>query len=419
MKKRIILIVSFFLMHSVISQTYEGDRVLTVRSHDSINDLPRAKGALGINMKLNGYYDVYGGLQDSETFNIGQINVFGTDDSPSFKMDMYQTQIFIQGDYVTNGGENIKAIVEFDFWGGNGHMRLRKAYVETNHWQIGQNWNNFGDELIWPNVMEWEGPPSGVWVRSPHIKYFNTFKNQQWIYEFSLEAPMVDYVSLGELEPLVEEEYQVTPDLTAAIKYKREWGHLRFSSILRNIRYKLDGETDNFIGYGFTISGIYKTEKKNNLQFQLIGGKGITAYLTSVSGLGADGYPTNDSGFNATPSYGGWISYEYYFTPKFHSNLVFGFTEYKFDDMERFILSEDLPNNPIDDTLILNGNYYSYHTYGIINLLYDPFERMTIGLELDYGLKYVDYDGFANDQYVNDNIERNAMRISFGFMFYL
>ncbi len=59
-------------------------------------------------MKLNGYYDVYGGLQDSETFNIGLINVFGIDDSQSFKMDLYQTQIFIQGDYIIKGGKNVK-----------------------------------------------------------------------------------------------------------------------------------------------------------------------------------------------------------------------------------------------------------------------------------------------------------------------
>ncbi len=415
------LISCLFLFFTVFSfsQTYDGDRVLTVRSYDSINDQPKAKGALGINMKLNGYYDVYGGLQDSETFNIGQINVFGTDDSQSFKMDMYQTQIFIQGDYVTKGGENVKAVVEFDFWGGNGHMRLRKAYVETNHWQIGQNWNNFGDEVLWPNVMEWEGPPSGIWIRSPHIKYFNTFKNKEWVYEVSLEAPMVDYVSLGELEPLVEEEYQVTPDLTAAIKYKKEWGHFRFSSILRNIRYKFDGETDSFIGYGFTLSGIYKTERKNNLQFQLIGGKGINAYLTSVSGLGYDGYPTIEGDFDATPSYGGWISYEYYFTPKFHSNIVFGYTKYRFEDMERYILSEELPNDPIDDVLVLGGDYSSYHSYGILNFMYDPFERMTIGLELDYGRKDVDYNGLANDIFIDENKERDAMRISFGFMFYL
>ena len=134
---------------------------------------------------------------------------------------MYQTQAFIEGSYLQKNGKSIKARVEFDFWGGSGHMRLRKAYVETSHWQIGQNWNNFGDEDLWPNVMEWEGPPSGIWVRTPHIKYFNTFNNKSWIYEISIEAPIIDYVALGEIEPLVEEEYQNTPDLTLAGKYEK------------------------------------------------------------------------------------------------------------------------------------------------------------------------------------------------------
>jgi len=411
----LIITVSF----STIGQTYNNDRLLTVRSEDSINKLPRMKGALGINMKLNGYFDVFGGLQDSETFNIGKINVFGTDDSNSFKMDLYQTQLFVQGDYITKKGEKIKAVVEFDFWGGNGHMRLRKAYVETNHWQIGQNWNNFGDEDLWPNVMEWEGPPSGVWVRSPHIKYFNTFKNKSWSYQASLEAPVVDYISLGEIEPHVEEANQVTPDLTAAIKHKKEWGHIRASSIIRNVRYTLNEETGDFIGYGFTFSGIYKTDKKNSLQFQLVGGMGINAYLTSIAGLGYDGFPTAAGEFKATPSYGGWISYEYFFTPKFHTNLVFGYTKYAFNNMERFIISSELPNEPIDDILILDGDYSSVHTYGLFNLMYEPFERMTIGLELDYGVKSVDFSGFANELYINENENRDAMRISFGFMFYL
>jgi len=71
-------------------QLYENDRLLTLRLNDSTNDLPRLKGALGDNMKLNGYFDVYGGLQNSETFNIGQIPVFGTDDSSSFKINLHQ-----------------------------------------------------------------------------------------------------------------------------------------------------------------------------------------------------------------------------------------------------------------------------------------------------------------------------------------
>jgi len=407
----IIVILPVFLF----GQYSDVDRFLTVYSKDSINGKSIMKGSLGTNIKLNGYFDVFGGLQNNDTFNIGDINVFGTDDSGSFKMDMYQTQIKLDGVFVQKNGKDIIAVVEFDFWGGNGHMRLRKAYVETEHWQIGQNWNNFGDEVLWPNIMEWEGPPSGIWTRTPHIKYFNTFHNEKWKYEFSLEAPKIDYTSLGELEPHVEKAFQVTPDLTAALKNKHDWGHIRLSTILRNIRYKLDGEIDNFIGYGAALSGIYKTERKNNFQFQLVGGKGITAYLTSVAGLGFDGFPTIYQDIEATPSIGGWMSYEYFFTPKFHTNIVFGYTKYGFPDMERFILANDI----ISIDTIYTGDYYYTHSYGIFNLMYEPFERMTIGLELDYGIKNLDMDGYVDDIYINDNKKRDAMRISFGLMFYI
>ena len=415
MKSRYLLLILIILPFFIYGQYSDVDRFLTVYSKDSINGKSKMKGSLGTNMKLNGYYDVFGGLQDSETFNIGNINVFGTDDSDSFKMDLYQTQIKLDGVFVRKNGIDIIAVVEFDFWGGNGHMRLRKAFVETDHWQIGQNWNNFGDEDLWPNIMEWEGPPSGIWTRTPHIKYFNTFNNKKWKYEFSLEAPKIDYTSLGELEPLVEEAYQVTPDLTAALKNQYNWGHIRLSTILRNVRYKFDGEIDNFIGYGFALSGIYKTERKNNFQFQLVGGNGITAYMTSVAGLGFDGYPTIHQDIEATPSIGGWLSYEYYFTEKFHSNIVFGYTKYGFPDMQRFILANDI----IPEDAILMGDYFYTHTYGIFNLMYEPFERMTIGLELDYGIKKLRVDGYVNDDYINDDQARDAMRISFGFMFYI
>jgi hypothetical protein len=90
------------------------------------------------------------------------IDVFGTDDSPSSNMDLYQTQLKLEDIYFEKDCDHVYAIVEADFCGGNGQFRLRKAYVESRLWQIGQNWNNFGDEMIWPNIIEWEGPPSGI-----------------------------------------------------------------------------------------------------------------------------------------------------------------------------------------------------------------------------------------------------------------
>ncbi len=406
-------LVSLFLLLPFLINAQ--DRFLTVTSKDSINEKPRLKSSVGVNMKLNGYYDAFGGLQDSETFNIGLINVFDDNDESAFHMDMYQSQIKLESTYVEKGGEEVYAIVEFDFWGGDGRMRLRKAFVESRHWQIGQNWNNFGDEVLWPNIMEWEGPPSGIWVRSPHIKYFNTFKNESWIYEISLEAPITNYISFEEIDLSVDEAHQVTPDLTFAIKNKYDWGHVRLSSILRNVRYKMDNELDNFIGYGFSLSGIYKTAKNNSFQFQVVGGKGITAYMTSVAGLGYDGYPDINGDFVATPAFGGWISYEYFFTKRLHSNIVFGLTNYDFDDLEEFILNIGTDQEEI----VVQGDFFNTHYYGIINLMYEPFKRMTIGLELDYGVKDIELDGFINNEFININKDRDAMRISFGFMFYL
>ncbi len=408
-----IYLLFIFLLFSLL--TFGQDRFLTVTSKDSINDRPKFKSSLGINMKLNGFYDVFGGLQGSDTFNVGLIDVFGTDDSSSFQMDMYQTQIKLESSFTEKNGDPIYTMVEFDFWGGNGKLRLRKAYVQTGHWQIGQNWNNFGDEVLWPNIMEWEGPPSGIWVRTPHIKYFNTFKNENWIYEISLEAPINNYIGFPELDFDIEEVNQVTPDLTFAIKKRYNKGHVRLSSILRNVRYNFNDQLDNFIGYGFSLSGVYTTEKRNMLQFQFVGGKGITAYMTSISGLGFDGYPNINGNFDATPAFGGWISYEYFFTPKLHSNIVLGLTNYDFKDMEEFILirEDDL------EEFVVQGDFFNTHYYGLLNLMYEPYKRMTIGLELDYGVKNIDLNGFIDNNFVDINKDRDAMRISFGFMFYL
>ncbi|MGJ5643185.1 hypothetical protein [Formosa sp. S-31] len=401
---------ALFVLVSV--QIFAQDPFLTITSQDSIDDQPRLKSSLGVNMKLNGYLDLFGGLNDNETFNVGLINVFGTDDDKSLNADLYQTQIRWSTFIVTKNGKKIKAVVESDFWGGDGKFRLRKAYVETEHWQIGQMWNNFGDEDIWPDIMELEGPPSGVWLRSPHVKYMNTFGNPNWIYEASLEAPLDTNFIYAEYQPLLEEADQFMPDITFAVKYKRDWGHLRLSSILRSIRYKIDDDLDKFLGYGVSFSGNYQP-KLNNLQFQLVGGKGISAYLTTVSGGGFDGYPVGVNDVKATPAFGGWISYSYYITKKLHPNVVFGATRFQLDNSERLLIHEALE----DATVFVEGDFIHKHYYGIFNVMYDAYERMTIGLELDYGIKTIEVDGSVND--INRSIDksRDAMRISFGFMY--
>ena len=71
-----------------------------------------------------------------------------------------------------------------------------------------------------------------------------------------------------------------------------------------------------------------------------------------------------------------------------------------------------------EDIIVLQGDAYHAHYYGIFNFMYDAYERMTIGLELDYGVKKLDVNGILNDNFINDSKSRDAMRVSFGFMFY-
>jgi hypothetical protein len=395
--------------------TFSQERFINYKSKDSILNQPKVMGSIGVNLKLNGYYDVFGGLQDSETFNVGNINVFGTDDEGSLKVDLYQTQIKFESAVMTNNGDKLYAVVEFDFWGGNGHMRLRKAYLDYKHWLIGQNWVAYGDDELWPNIMEWEGPPSGIWVRMPQLTYYNNFKNNiYWHYTLSLTAPIIDYDKYGEFEPLVEEARQTTPDFMAALKYKKSWGHVRLSTVLRNVNYKFNNEIDNFFGYGFAFSGIVK-KNSNNFQFQIAGGKGVSAYTTSVQGFGYDGYPTVNNEIDPTPSLGGWAAYELFYTPKIHSSFVVGYTRYFLNNAKRFIVANDV----VSDLTIVNGNVNNYHYYGIVNLMYDPIERLTFGVELDYGNKKVSFDGTVNNSnnFINETQQRDAMRISFGCMY--
>ena len=66
-------------------------------SDELVNGRPKYDYFFYIKAKLNGVYDIEGGLQDQETFNVGQIDVWGTDDSNRFWMDMHQSQVRFRG----------------------------------------------------------------------------------------------------------------------------------------------------------------------------------------------------------------------------------------------------------------------------------------------------------------------------------
>lgn len=70
------------------------------------------------------------------------------------------------------------------------------------------------------------------------------------------------------------------------------------------------------------------------------------------------------------------MSYEYFFSPKWYKN-------FSLVDASRYLLTQD----PDVSEIYTEGDISHNHYYVLTNVMFDIFERMTIGLELDYGLK--------------------------------
>jgi hypothetical protein len=391
--------------------------VFRMTSTDSLNGRPLFDYFMLIKAKLNGVYDIEGGLQAEETFNLSKIDAWGTDDTRRFWMDMHQSQVRFRGQRETEGGPLI-AYLEGDFWGGNKHFRLRHLWVDYKMIHFGQDWSFFGDKEIWPNVMDWDGPSSGVWRREPELKFYFETENH-WIFDFGVANPGAEITFSADFDETVTSAYQSMPDVIGAVWKKADWGHIRATGIYRKLKYTAVTLEKSTPGYGATVSGLIKTNKElgNPVQFQLVGGTGIATYLVSFSGLNYDAAPDGKGDIKSIPTYGGWASYEHFLNPRWHINFVGGFSLFKSHAIGSYTIpgpGYEATDSEIDLKLL----------YGLFNVMWTPVPAMTFGVEYNIGQKTSRHEGTINKGTEDDPVivsveeeSRLAQRISFGVFF--
>ena len=395
---------------------------LRLVSEDSLNGKPMFDYFFLVKAKLNGVYDINGGMYE-ETFNAGKIPVWDTDNQKRFWMDMHQSQVRFRGQSETENG-TYTAYMEGDFWGGSKHFRLRHMWFEYkfanlgNNWSfvghLGQDWSFFGDKEIWPNVFEWDGPSSGVWRREPELRFWFENNNNLRL-EFGVAQPGPELYFTNDVDTTLTGAEQPLPDFIGAINQKFGFGHLRLTGIYRNLEYRNDAGNQSETGYGGTFSGYVSTnsETDNPFQFQFVAGTGIATYLVSFSGLNYDALPDGQGNMQTVPTIGGWASYEHWFSKSWHANIVLGFSEFNAKEINSFIIIGPgyQANNTSADVSI---------QYFLLNLMWDPIPSVVIGLEWNIGRRTNSYEGtITTPDGVVDNIEqsRTANRISFGAFF--
>ncbi|MCU0344306.1 MAG: DcaP family trimeric outer membrane transporter [Ignavibacterium sp.] len=336
-------------------------------------------------MRLNGAFDL-NGLLNTNGFSTYDIPV-GEDaiDQGRFFMAPYQTRLGIE---VKRSGllNNFRIKIETDFLGANNGLRLRHAFIETGNFIIGQTWSTFTDVNSVPQTVDIDGPNSSVQLRTVRIRYADRLLQSKLRYLVSLEAPSPDIVLPDSLSDRVPAQF--IPDIAGQLVRNFDFGYLSLSTIIRGITVKdSSGSSEQILGYGFLLAGVYALDPDNKFLFQGVYGAAISRFITALNGKGIDlVYNPNTELFEATKSFGLMLSYTHNWRADISSAFTLGMVGINNKDYE-----------PADA--------FSQSWYYSANVFWNALLGVRLGLEFSQGRRIN-----------NDGNWGRATRI--GFIFY-
>lgn len=287
-----------------------------------------------------------------------------------------------------------EAKFEFDLFGtgvdaGQTTFRVRHMYASWGPFLFGQTNSLFKDPDIFPNVIDYWGPPGIVDVRNPQIRW--TFlNNKNWTAAIALENPSDD-IDPGQIR-LIDEDIAANlqsdeelPDLTAAVRYSDDWGHIRLAGILRKIGYETRDTEDNEpsgheLGWGLNATSAIKISPAT-LKLSAVYGRGIATYM-------------NDGGMDLAPA----VSVDrtpgsIILLPRAEAVKLFGMSAYAdFNWSKEWTSSIGYSFDKVDNTNFQDPTAFRKGQYASVNLLWHPADNVFTGGELLWG-KRTDNDG--------------------------
>jgi hypothetical protein len=296
----------------------------------------------------------------------------------------------------------IKTRIEVDFFNGNTSgafgsfpLRLRFAWVDFGPFLIGQAASLFMDYDVFPNVLDYEGPPGMVLVRQPIFAVRVPLGDNGQL-ALGVEQPYSDIQWFDGVDwivnpgtgiistPGVDRNIQDLPDFTGNIRYVGDYGHVQLAGIARKLTFQpAVGPDDSELGYGVNLTGTWHPWAmcrgsdmgddrtpldKSRFMGQFAAGEGINRYIQDINGFGLDATFDPVHGFQALSSVGWFVAYEQWWADNVASVFTYGEAD------------TDLTNTLPDST-------YDSATYASANLIWLPVERMGVGVEYLYGTR--------------------------------
>jgi hypothetical protein len=287
-------------------------------------------------------------------------------------------------------GKPFEVKFDFDLFGVGNHegettFHLQNFYGRWGPILAGQTNSVFMDGDLFPNTIDYWGPPGMVYLRNPQIRYTHTSGAHE--FAIALEKPSndIDPGQIRIIDPSIganlqgDEEW---PDLTAHYRYTGGWGHFQIAGILRSVGYETLGTPDNEpknqeLGWGLNATANFSLLKSDVIHLGVVYGEGIASYM-------------NDGGVDLAPD--GQIG-----SLRGETVPLLGFTAY-YDHSwnDQWTSSIGYSRTEVDNTSFQAGDAFNTGEYASVNLLYKPDDALLMGGELLWGERE-DHNGASGD----------------------
>ncbi len=321
-----------------------------------------------------------------------------------------QTRFGVKSNTPTSLG-NLFTQFEFELFGvgvdaGQTTLRLRHAYGELGKFGAGQYWSPFMDIDVFPNTVEYWGPPGMAFFRNIQVRYMPIKKDNTKL-TFALERPGASgdggiYAGRIELQDVKPQFY--LPDFSAEYRYGGNWGYVELAGIVRSMKWRdtradtlsLDGSA---VGWGGNLSSNIKAGKSTVIRLQALYGEGVENYMNDApADVGVD------------TSFSGKTSHRPIKGVALPVLGLVGFVDHQWNS--KFSSSVGYSMIDIDNSNGQTADAFKRGQYAIANFMYYPVNNVMTAVEYQWGERE-DKSGFKS----NDTRVQFSFKYNFSKMF--
>jgi hypothetical protein len=302
-----------------------------------------------------------------------------------------QTRLGFKSFTPTDRGE-LRTTFEFELFGtgvdaGQTTIRLRHAYGELGQFGAGQTWSPFMDINVFPNSVEYWGPPGMAFYRNVQVRWM-PIQGDTYM-TVALERPGGSGDG-GEFSDRIEAQNVMgrfpLPDVSAEYHVGREWGYVEVAGIVRRMEWDdtdptapdLSGEAT---GWGVNLSSNIKAGERGTARLSVVYGEGIQNYMNDApADVAVDVDSSGDIEGVPIPLLGLVAFYDLNWNDRWSSSVGYSMID-------------------IDNTNGQSASAFHRGHYALGNLMYYPVPHVMMGPELQWGKRENNSDGFTSDDF--------------------